>query len=385
MSEGVRERAPSGPPEPARLAALPPARGHRRVRRRALPVALLIALVAAPASAARDDFGDGAIVFARGASLWRTDPRGKGPAVEVMALPGAAADVRLLRSDAAGRVLLVDLAGTWWWARLGTTPATPAALPCADAPARLTRDGRIVVCADAQGRALLVGLVTGKVVRTRVPATGARVVVDRTRELIWVDGEGVWATPLADPETRRPVAPEPPLREFLAAPDGSRAVAIYPGPVFDKKTRVVAEVLDGFALDGRAARRMLHRDARVIDWSWDSRWVLVQAGPEACVTRATGGQYKCWKGFTALSLSPDGRWAVLAGARPTAGEAAGKPEPGRRPIEEADAGEDDDDADAPLPSGQGQPISIYRGRVEGTYTEKPALVEAIVDGAALWL
>lgn len=317
-------------------------------------VLALVALGASPAVAADDDFAGASVVFARDASLWKTDPKGKGPATELVALPGKASDVRMIRSDAAGKVVLFDLGGAWYWARPGAEVATPESLPCADAPARLTADARVVICSDAGGKALLIGLVTGKVVHWPAPAAGARIITtDGTRELLYADGDGVWAAPLKKPEARRSLAPEAPLRGFLAAPDGARAAAITPGHVYEKKQKIDAEVLSGFALDGKASRRMLHRDSSVIDWSWDSKWLLVQLGDEACITRATGGQYKCWSGYRAQSLAPDGSFALLLGKR-----------------------KDSDDATL---------SSLYRAELSGAYTERPALVETLVDGAALWL
>ena len=315
---------------------------------------LALVLVAAPARAADDDHAGASVVFARDTSLWKTDPKGKGPATELVALPGQASDVRMIRSDPAGKVILFDSAGTWYWARLGADVAKPETLPCADAPARLTPDARVVICADDDGKALLVGLVTGKVVHWPAPAAGARIVTtDGVRELIYADGDGIWAAPLVKPRQRRALAPDAPLRGFVAAPDGARAAAITDGHVYEKKQKIAAEVLSGFALDGKAARRMLHRDSTVIDWSWDSKWLLVQLGDEACITRATGGQYKCWTGYRAQSLAPDGTWALVLGKRK----------------------DSDDDTLS----------SLYRAELSGAYTERPALVETVVDGAALWL
>jgi hypothetical protein len=314
----------------------------------------IVALCASPARAGDDDFAGASVVFARDASLWKTDPQGKGPASELVALPGSASDVRMIRSDPAGKVILFDAAGTWYWARLGADVAKPEKLPCADAPARLTPDARVVICADDDGKALLVGLVTDKVVHWPAPAAGARIVTtDGVRELIYADGDGIWAAPLKKPRERRALASEAPLRGFVAAPDGARAAAITDGHVYEKKQKVAAEVLSGFALDGKAARRTLHRDSTVIDWSWDSRWLLVQLGDEACITRATGGQYKCWSGYRAQSLAPDGTWALVLGKRK----------------------DSDDDTLS----------SLYRAELSGAYTERPALVETLVDGAALWL
>jgi hypothetical protein len=318
--------------------------------------AIVLALVLASSVAhAEEDFGGGSIVFAREQSLWKTDPKGKGPAVELVALPGAAADVRMIRTDPNGTKILFDLGGTWWWAAVPATGvAQPTQLPCADAPARFSADGRMVVCAADDGKALLISLVTKKRAKQPIAADGVRaVVVGKTRDLIWTDADGVWRAPIGGLKQKKEVAPDAPLRGFVAAPDGSRGVATYAGQVYEKKEKVPAETLDGFALDGTAARRMLFRDGVVIDWSWDSTWVLVQAGDEACIARAVGGEYKCWKNYTAVSLAPDGSWAVLLGDRK------------------------DDDTDA---------RSVYRGKLAGAYTERPSLVETVIDGAgALWL
>jgi hypothetical protein len=323
--------------------------------------AWLALLIAGPAHADDDDDYDGGMVlFARDGALWETDPDGEGPAIELARLPdgAAASDVRMIRTDPAGRTVILDVAGAWWWLRPDEATVALAKLDCADAPARLTADGSCVVCADEDGQVMMIGLDTGKVARKPVPAAGARVVeTEGTRELIWADADGVWAAPVTQvrkASARRELAPEPPLRGFLPAPDGSRAVGVYMGEVYQKrKEKVPAEVFGSFALDGKAARRQLFRDAEVIDWSWDSEWVLVQEQEKACVARATGGQYKCWKKYTAVSLSPDGKWALLLGKRK-------KGEDGER--------------------------SLYRARLEGQYTEKPSLVETVIDGGgALWL
>jgi hypothetical protein len=145
--------------------------------------------------------------------------------------------------------------------------------------------------------------------------------------------------------------------------------------------------LFGFALDGTAAKRRLIREGVVIDWSWDSHWLLVQDGVKACIARATGGQFKCWKGYTAISLSPDGAWALVLGPRSAAAGSDDSPTPsdsGESPAGEGGEGEheDSDDVLVTLPSG---PLSLFRAKLNGPYTERPALVETILDGAAVWL
>lgn len=370
--------------------------------RRALSGLLLTALVVSVASgtalAKEEDFLGGTVVFARDQSLWRTDPKGKGPAVELVSLPGAGSDVRMIRTDPSGAVVLFDLGGTWWWARLdaaATSPSSPAQLACGAGPARLTADGRCVLCADPDGNVLLISLITGKSATRPVPAAGARVIAGEAgRDLLWAGADGVWRAPLKKLSDKRALAPEAPLRGFLAAPDGSRAVAVYPGEVYEKKQKVPAEVVDSFALDGKAARRMLYRDATVIDWSWDSTWLLVQEGTSACLTRAVGGEYKCWKGYTAVSMSPDGRWALVLGPRGAKADRSDhrSDDKGAKAEGEGSASSDDDDNDADdgaAPTDRGglpdAPFSLYRAKLEGPYASKPSLVETAVDGAAVWL
>jgi hypothetical protein len=141
--------------------------------------------------------------------------------------------------------------------------------------------------------------------------------------------------------------------------------------------------------------------------------------------RITGGQYKCWRGYTAASLSSDGRWGLALGnrdgskkqspARPVkAGKAAAKtpprpaarppaaPEPppagdaasrgGDKPWDTLDEPSDEpeaenappatDDVSVAPPSG---PLSLYRLRLEGAFTDRPTLLVKVVDGAAVWV
>jgi len=359
-------------------------------------VVAVVLLVSTRALAREEDYRGGMVVFARDTGLWRTDPRGKGPAEQIVALPSPAADVRMIRTDPVGRTLLVDLAGTWWWTRLVPGDVVePQQLPCAPAPARLVEDGSAVVCADAAGHALLVRLGPGTSRTFPVPAEGARIITkDGARSLIWADDRGVWRASLARPNKHFRLAPQGPSRGFLPAPDGSRAAAIYPGEIYVKKVKTPADVLDGFALDGKAARRRLYNaTSTVIDWSWDSQWLLSQDDKEgACITRAVGGEYKCWKGYTAVSLAPDGSWALLLGKRAApkdAPEVADDDKDDDEPKGESSEGgeSDDDDEDDDLePSVPVEQHSLYRAKLGGPRAAKPSLVETDIAGlGALWL
>jgi len=350
-------------------------------------VAALTLAIGAPVAHAGDD-PRGRVVFGRGTSLWITDPKGKGPAVELAALPGPAADVRAIRSDGDGDTLLIDHGGRWYVAAMPTagTLATLTELPCGPGPARLTPTGVHVLCGDPArpGKAQIVRLRDGQQFPRDADLAGATV-VERggVRELVFVDQGAVVAASLRDQRQRRVVAPTAPLRGLLAAPDGRRAVGTYQRTMRSPKLGPPRDELMGFALDGTGVPRMLMRNGVAIDWSWNGEWLLVQEGGNACITRGLGGQYKCWKGFTAVSLSPDGAYALVLGPRSGAAKAAAAPPPPTD--DDGEGGEDDGELDevaVPLPKG---PLSLYRARLAGAFTDPPALVETVIDGAALWL
>lgn len=403
---------------------------------RAVPGALwgglaLAVLGAAIPARADDDFGGASVIFARGSSLFRTDARGK-TETEIAQLGGKVA-VRALRCDAAGAVLLADLDGRWAWMPLDGSTRTLTELPCADGPAQLSADGASVLCRSARAahQSVLVPLEPGtrqdlqrSVVALDVPPGAARLAgVGAEARLVWADTAGVWAAPPSDPKKRARLAPDPPLRGFLPSPDGARAIGVYHDHVYDDARRAVpAEVLMTLPLDNQGARRKAIRTGVAVEWSHDSQWVLVQDGARACILRAAGGQYKCWRGYTAASLSSDGRWALALGsrngakkqspARPSRGKARkasakrererapepapepirSSPDPGGMPWDHLDEPSDEpetrdappahDDVSIPPPDG---PLSLYRLRLEGAFTERPTLLIKDVDGAAVWV
>ena len=210
------------------------------------------------------------------------------------------------------------------------------------------------------------------------------------------------------------------------APTARARIAVYADQVFaDLHHKRSAEVLMTLQLDGQGARRKAIRDGVAVEWSHDAQWLLVQDGASTCIMRATGGQYKCWRGLTAASLSADGRWALALGNRDgsrtspgrsgkpgkpgKSGKAAARPAPPARPAKPA-AGDDDaprpddkpwdridepsdepessetppaiDDVSVAPPTG---PLSLYRLRLEGAFTDRPSLLVKVVDGAAVWI
>jgi hypothetical protein len=341
---------------------------------------------------ADDEFAGVSVIFARGTSLYRVDAKGKGE-TEIATLASKAI-VRALRTDAAGDTLLADVGGTWAWMRLDGSTKTLTDLPCADGPAQLAEDGACVLCRGAKG-SIIVNLGTGKSYPVEIPAPGTRLIgADHERELVWADKTGVWSAPVADAKKKIQVAPDAPLRYFLPSPDGSHALGIFADEVYtDAHHKKPAEILMSFALDGQGARRKAIKSGVPVEWSHDSSYVLVQDNGSACLMRATGGEYKCFKGFTAASIAADGKWGLVLGARdpkkapppptPAAKKPAAKPaEPADEPEETGTSPEDTTDVIVAPPSG---PLALYRAKLDGPYTEAPVLIVKIVDGAAVWI
>ncbi len=344
------------------------------------------ALVVLVTTARADEFDGGTVIFARGSSLFRVDAKGKGE-TEIATLAAKAA-VRALRTDAAGTVLLADVGGTWAWMKLDGATKSLTDLPCVDGPAQLAEDGACVLCRAAKG-SIIVNLATMKSYPVDIPAPGARLVgFGPERALVWADKSGVWAAPIIAPAKKTQVAPEAPLRNFSPSPDGARALGIYADEVYtDAHHKKPAEILMSFALDGQGARRKSVRSGIAVEWSHDSTYVMLQNNGEACLVRAIGGEYKCWAGFTAASLAPDGKWALLLGSRDPKKPvvAAKKPPPKAEPVEPEETGaspEETIDVAVAPPSGA---LALYRGKLDGPYTETPVLLVKIVDGAAVWV
>lgn len=379
--------------------------------RRSAVVAAVVACAAVGAlpglARADDPLAGTRVVFARGGSLWQTDARGK-TETELVSLPRMA-PVRALRTDASGAVLLVDLGGKWYWMPLGGGAATLTELACADGPAQLATDGRCVLCRSAArpGGSAIINLGSARSTAVAIPTPGARLVGSNVpgnngRRLVWADAAGVWSAPPGDPSARTKVAPEAPLRNLLPSPDGTRAVGVYADSVYEGRTKVPAEILMGFSLDGNGGRRKGIRNGVPVEWSHDNRWVLVQDGSTACIMQATGGEYKCWRGYTAASIAPDGSYALLLGNREAAPtkaaskgkggkgkggkgkgkQAAASSEPEGEPEQAVDAGDVADDVAVAPPTG---PLALYRAQLNGPYTTAPQRIVTLVDGAAVWV
>jgi hypothetical protein len=367
---------------------------------RAVATVVLVAALAHTVFA--EDVIDGNIVFARGTALIKADARGKGETT-LATLP-AKSVVRALRTDANGKILLADINGTWSWLPLDGSTKALTELPCDAGPAQLAEDGLCVLCRARQGAGtIIVTLKSAKVMPVDVPAVARITGVGAERRLVWADKSGVWSASPADPKDRKQVAKAAPLRGFLPSPDGGHALGVYTSEVFEgnrSKVKKPADVLMVFGLDGEGARRKAIQNGVPVEWSHDGQWVLVQDKASACVMLAEGGQYKCWRGYTAASISDDGKYALVLGNRDKKSEPKKKkkkkgkkkkeqPPPEETPADEQGPNDAEHGPEEPIddvviapPTG---PQSLYRVQLEGAYTASPKLVTKVVDGAAVWI
>ncbi len=366
---------------------------------RTIVVAALLAALATPAIA-DDDFGGAYVIFARGDSLIRTDPKGK--AETELAKLAMKAPVRALRTDEAGKILLANVGGKWSWMPLDGKASTLTDLPCADGPAQLAADGSCVLCrAQSATSSLIINFATKVSITIPIPTAGARIVgTAADRKLVWADSSGVWASPPNDPRKKTLVAPDAPLRGFLPNPAGTRATGVYTDVIHDSvRTTKPAELLMTFPLDGQGARRKSVKSGIAAEWSHDNEWLLLQDRGSACIVHATGGQYKCWKGYTGASIASDGKYGLLLGSRDKAAapkkskkdkkkDKKSTKDPMAEPSNESEnKGDSDDDmptddVEVPPPTGN---LSLYRAQLEGAYTTAPIKIISVLDGAAVWV
>jgi hypothetical protein len=363
-------------------------------------LAALLLVLAAASPAFADEEPAGSIVFARGGALYKVDTRGRGE-TKLADLPDKAT-VRALRTDAGGKVLLVDLGGKWSWMKLDGSASTLVDLPCTEGPAQLAEDAVGVLCKSAKG-SQTINFITGKITPIDFPMIGARLArTGADRVMVWADETAVWTAPTSAFNKVTKVAPEAPKRGFSASPDASHALGVYADEIYtDLHHKKPADVLEVFALDGEGARRKSVKSGIPVEWSHDSQWVLMQDGSSACIVRALGGQYKCWRGFTPVSIAPDGKYALFLYARdkkppPPPPRKLPKdkhgrvimpkspPPPADQPTDTEEGDEEAPVEDVPVapPSG---PLSLYRAQLEGAFTTAPIKIVSTVDGAAVWV
>ena len=334
---------------------------HRAILLSCLSVVLTAVLTAVFATAApgrsearpssMPSAGAGSIMFVRGSAIWRAPVRAAGKAVAIANLGDVARRVTRLEAAPGGGAVLVELGKEVGWIRAGGKPrrgdTTPLRMLACVAPARFSPEGDRIACTVEGGRTALYVLASGGARAIHYPAS--RILGFRGSDrLVVQDRRGLWADSVAVPGRRTLLSPHLPTSDLLVAPDGRRAVGIFP-PLRKADTAG----LYVFQLDGNGVRRRLLAQGTPVVWSMDSRWLLAQSSEEgACIVRAVGGEYKCWSRFEAVSLAPDGSYALLA-----------------RPAEDGTEGQRD----------------LYVGQLEGVRPAPPVLLERGVSGPATWV
>ena len=272
----------------------------------AIVVALALTGTAAPAAVAEEG---GSIVFGRGKSLWRA-PVGDGKPEEIATLGFRARTITALDASRDGRSLLVSAGEKHYFVRIDDGGPKPVELACSGR-ATLSGDGRCVLCQDKDGKITLTRL-HPTTAALELPISGqlATMLGSRVDRVVAVTERGIESFTVSRKPKRELMAKQKPERDLLVAPNGKRAIAAFA----DGEERTRGEPIYSiyqFVLDGNGTRRKLVADATAVRWSRDSKWVLAVGPRQTCVARARGGQYRCWRGFEAADLSPDGSEALL--------------------------------------------------------------------------
>lgn len=298
--------------------------------------------------------------------------------------------------DVRGRTALIDTGTQLLRARLpDISSAQPpfaavqgVPLQCRS-PARISPSGARIACTSESGelRVYAVQADAAQPVASPSGARGGAATFAGERLLTQRDAK-LWSHELASDSEAQVIAPVAPADHLLASPDGRRAVGWFPVAVRGKQV----QALHAFRLDGRAVRRRLMKRAIPVDWSRDNRWLLVQRGKRACLVRAVGGHYKCWRGFRALAISARGERLLLGRfVEPGAGEDSPdtwrvKGYQGERGIvavrDEPDI--DSDSGARPEPQVP-QMLRVYSVATDGVQPSRPKVVLSGIAGPARYL
>ncbi|WP_428269751.1 TolB family protein [Haliangium sp.] len=302
---------------------------------------LAVSLVSAAATAQEHPEG---VVFVRDAALYFVPTEGKTEAVELGSLGDDAGPVTRLTASPGGDAVLVEYGDRVALVSLRGPSARLRVLACAP-PAYFDHGGHRVACTGPANRLAVHELEAGIHRLSDIVASQVKGFLD-DHSLVLVNGQELWAETLEPNPTQRRLAPHLPTNALLIGPHGHRAVGVYP-PLRDHKSAAIY----GFKLDGEGVRRRLLAKAVPVAWSHDGEWIAVQGERVGgCLMRPTGGQYKCWRRFDALSLSPDGGYLLLS--KPADGD---------------------------------QRVDLYAARRDGVHPDAPRLIVRGATGPAVWV
>lgn len=301
--------------------------------------------VATAKKTAKEDRGY--IVYGKGKALWKVpaNTRKGDEATKIASLGFAARRVVAIKASSDGSAFLVSTDKNHYWVKpvaAAKNGDVKVVRHVCRGHASMSQNGMTVLCQTETGEISLESMSEGGTKKTTtIVGAMATIAKNRVTEVVVAAGSGIEAVAVAEPTTKTTLSVHAPTSHLLVAPDGKRAVAVFPDDV--NGTSVF-----GFLLDGKGVKRKLVTDAIPVAWSSDSKWLAVTRKKRACVVRSAGGQYRCFDGYRALGMSPDNNDALLA-------------------------------------SGKQSALKISRAALGGARSSKPVLLVKRAQGAAVWL
>ncbi len=277
--------------------------GPGRFRAYLTCVALLLSCFSTLALAEAPKHTSDKIIFVKDQALWVVEPSGGDP-TRLLDLPFPAEEVEELRVSSKGTALLVSGKSYLGWAALSDEGASPLRLLPCSGPHQLSENGNRVVCGTQDTERIAIYTLAPKlgVEIIERKASGPLAFAESASEIVsFGDNDDVIAV---SQKGERVLATHRPQSAMKVTPDGKRAVGAY--------NEGTIHVVYTFRLDGKASKRTLVHAARAIQISANSKWVAVQQEVDACAVRIAGGQYMCWRRFSALSISSQGKSLLVS-------------------------------------------------------------------------
>jgi hypothetical protein len=288
---------------------------------------------------------DGALVFQRGTALWQKGDVGETKLADLE----DNREVRWIEATREGKLVVLDLGGHAEWLLVDDPPQTSTLyVSGCTGRAHPAPTADVLVCPTADGPTLVAAVQPDISMALPDPLDDAAFLGTSPVEVVGLTADGVVALDRRRPTERRTLTRPGATSHFLAAPDGVHAVAVF-GEKMDARVRT-------FLLDGQGVSRQLGGPGVPTLFSWDSQWLMFQEGDianapkpgdeegllqptdrrdpflvaapkaaarkkaspahesvttRACVARATGGEVKCWDGYTGMAFSPDSTRVLL--------------------------------------------------------------------------
>ena len=283
-------------------------------------------------------FSHVSIVFQRDSALWKMPAEGShSDAKMFFTSPHLAIPVSQAITSGNGKVLVLQTSSKIIWIRPSTRESRIREFPC-EGNLTTSYDGNSILCQTKEMITIYPVSSESSLLQLPVQTASAAFLGSQSDTLVLGRNGSIWSWRGIHKPLWKQLAPHQPASHLLPSPDGTRAVAVY-------RAEDNTPTLYSFALNGKGSKRRLMNYAEPISWSLDSQWILLQNRRKACIVRAIGGQYKCWRRYRAISIFPDGRYALVT-----------------------KTGTD-----------------LYRAVLAGARTKRPVLIQHEFDGVAVWM